>query len=189
MTSYDYWQRLHKAQLYTRCTQWTRQQQQQQFPANSMFRDFFFDILHILKCKKGEKNSQFIGFICSFSSQVLSKYYTTLHPFLFLFRRDSGQPMLALHFGCFTAKLTNLLKVLSNWKLVELKMLNFSDHARTGISILTSATTDIVTALCWKILVYLCRLSIQNWPGPPSSTWPNIVQLQASKIRKLANFV
>ena len=40
---------------------------------------------------------------------------------------------------CSTAALTLLQKVLSNWKLAKLKMLDFCDHTITGISILTSA--------------------------------------------------
>ena len=47
--------------------------------------------------------------------------------------------MLALHLDCSTAALTTPQKVLPIWKLVELKMLDFSDRTRTGISILTSA--------------------------------------------------
>ena len=47
--------------------------------------------------------------------------------------------MLALRLGCSTAALTTPPKVLPIWKLVELKMLDFSDRTRTGISILTSA--------------------------------------------------
>ena len=47
--------------------------------------------------------------------------------------------MLALRLDCSTAAITTPQKVLPIWKLVELKMLDFSDHTRTGISILTSA--------------------------------------------------
>ena len=47
--------------------------------------------------------------------------------------------MLALRLDCSTAALTTPQTVLSLWKLVELKMLDFSDRTRTGISILTSA--------------------------------------------------
>ena len=36
-----------------------------------------------------------------------------------------------------TAALNTPQKVWSNWELVKLKMLDFSDHTRTGISILT----------------------------------------------------
>ena len=46
---------------------------------------------------------------------------------------------LALRLDCSTAALTTPQKVLSIWKLVELKMLDFGDRTRTGISILTSA--------------------------------------------------
>ena len=45
--------------------------------------------------------------------------------------------MLALRLDCSTAALTTHQKVLPIWKLVELKMLDFSDRMRTGISILT----------------------------------------------------
>ena len=47
--------------------------------------------------------------------------------------------MLVLRLDCPTAALTTPQKVLSLWRLVELKMLDFSDRTRTGISILTSA--------------------------------------------------
>ena len=47
--------------------------------------------------------------------------------------------MLALRLDCSTAALATPQKVLSTWKLVELKMLDFSDRTRTGISILSSA--------------------------------------------------
>ena len=47
--------------------------------------------------------------------------------------------MLALHLDCSTAALTTPQKVLSILRLVELKMLDFRDRKRTGISILTSA--------------------------------------------------
>ena len=47
--------------------------------------------------------------------------------------------MLALRLDCSTAALTTPQTVISIWKLVELKMLDFSDCTRTGISILTSA--------------------------------------------------
>ena len=57
-------------------------------------------------------------------------------------RRNFPSPralMLALLLDCFTPALTTPQKVLSIWRLVELKMLDFSDPTRTGISILTSA--------------------------------------------------
>ena len=44
-----------------------------------------------------------------------------------------------LRLDCSTASRTTPQKVLSLCRLVELKMLDFSDHTRTGISILTSA--------------------------------------------------
>ena len=53
-------------------------------------------------------------------------------------------PLNALH----TPTLTTPPKVLSNWKVVELKMLDFSDCTRTVFSILTSATDfEILCAL------------------------------------------
>ena len=45
----------------------------------------------------------------------------------------------ALRLDCSTGSLATLQEVLCNWKLVELKMSDFSDRTRTGISILTSA--------------------------------------------------
>ena len=47
--------------------------------------------------------------------------------------------MLALRLDCSTTALTTHQKLLSLGRLVELKMLDFSDRMRTGISILTSA--------------------------------------------------
>ena len=47
--------------------------------------------------------------------------------------------MLALRLDCSTAALPTPQRVLPIWKLVELKMPDFSDCTRTGISILTSA--------------------------------------------------
>ena len=47
--------------------------------------------------------------------------------------------MLALRLDCSTAALITPQTVLSIWKLVGLKVLDFSDRTRTGISILTSA--------------------------------------------------
>ena len=49
------------------------------------------------------------------------------------------ETMLALLLDWSTAALTTPQKVLPIWKLDELKMLDFSDRTRTGISILTSA--------------------------------------------------
>ena len=55
--------------------------------------------------------------------------------------RSPWATMLALRLDCSsTAALTTHQKVLPIWKLIELKMLDFSDCSRTGISILTSAT-------------------------------------------------
>ena len=45
---------------------------------------------------------------------------------------------------CSTAALITPQIVLSIWKLVELKMLDFSDRTKTGISILTSAADSAV---------------------------------------------
>ena len=56
--------------------------------------------------------------------------------------------MLALRLDCSTAALTISQKVLSIRRLVELKMLDFSDRTRTGISILTLAA-DL--AYCFSI--------------------------------------
>ena len=68
--------------------------------------------------------------------------------------------MLALRLDCSTAALTTPQKALPIWKLVELKMLDFSDHTRTGISILTSAavlrTHSIFNLYEW------CK---QMWPN------------------------
>ena len=50
--------------------------------------------------------------------------------------------MLALRLDCSTAALATPQKVLPIGKLDELKMLDFSDHTRTGISIVTSAADD-----------------------------------------------
>ena len=55
--------------------------------------------------------------------------------------------MLALRLDCSKAALTTSQKVLPNWKLVELKMLDFSDRTRTGISFLTSAADYLYLVL------------------------------------------
>ena len=52
---------------------------------------------------------------------------------------SAGATMLAVRLYCTTAGLITPQKVLPIWKLVELKMLDFSDRMRTGISSLTSA--------------------------------------------------
>ena len=57
--------------------------------------------------------------------------------------------VLALLLDCSTAALPTPQKVSSIWKLVELKMLDFSICMRTGISILTSAASN------WKELLSL----------------------------------
>ena len=64
--------------------------------------------------------------------------------------------MLALCLYCSTAALTTPQIVLSTWWLVELRMLDFSDCTRTGISILTSANSlpnqMFHIFVAWKIL-------------------------------------
>ena len=76
--------------------------------------------------------------------------FIPLGPFFFGLEGSWGQPQwpnsppnlettLALCLYCSTAALTTPQKVFAIWRLVELKMLDFSDHTRTGISILTSA--------------------------------------------------
>ena len=52
--------------------------------------------------------------------------------------------MLALRLDCSTAALTTPQKALSIWRLIELKMLDFSDRSRNGISIFTSTTDRAV---------------------------------------------
>ena len=59
--------------------------------------------------------------------------------------------VLVLRFDCSKAELTNRQRDLSIWKLVELKMLDFSDCKRTGISILTW-TTDKLVSICQLFL-------------------------------------
>ena len=79
-------------------------------------------------------------------SIILSTYFfraeltdiTGLHFFLFWVILGANFPspwetMLALRLDCPTAALTTHQKVLPIWKLVELKMLDFSDHKRTGL--------------------------------------------------------
>ena len=97
---------------------------------------------------------------------MLLMWFLFLNILVFLVRRDSGvslkggnipstwATMLALHLDCSTAALTAHQKVLSIWKPVELKMPDFSDRRRTGISILTSAA-DIWSSLCPFIKVGL----------------------------------
>ena len=50
--------------------------------------------------------------------------------------------MLALRLDCSRSALVTPQRVLSFWRLVELKMLDVSDRTKTGISILTSAADD-----------------------------------------------
>ena len=59
--------------------------------------------------------------------------------------------MLALRLDCSTAALTTPQKVLPFWKLVELKMLDFSGRTRTGISILTSAADYYILYILYNI--------------------------------------
>ena len=65
---------------------------------------------------------------------------------------------LALRLDCSTAALTTPQKVLPIWKLVELKMLDFSDRTRTGISILTSAADHSETCIAWFLLLINCEV-------------------------------
>ena len=52
---------------------------------------------------------------------------------------------LAIYLDCSTAALTTHQKVVPIWKLVELKMIDFSDRTWTGISILTSAADTYIS--------------------------------------------
>ena len=63
----------------------------------------------------------------------------------------------ALPLDCSTAALTTPQKVLPIWKLVELKMLDFSDRTRAGISILTS----VAEALIDYFFLFFLSFSIQ----------------------------
>ena len=65
--------------------------------------------------------------------------------------------ILALRLDCSTTALTTHHKVLPIWKLVELKMLDFSDGTRTGISIWTSAADSIQTLLPHNFRAIICR--------------------------------
>ena len=78
--------------------------------------------------------------------------------FFFCLEGSWGQPegsnfpspwasMLALRLECSTAALTTPRKVVPIRKLVELKMLDFRDRMRTGISILTSAADQISVSI------------------------------------------
>ena len=87
-----------------------------------------------------------------FDNSQIEKLIDFFHIEHFFFGLDGswGQPhglnipspwatILALRLDSSTAALTTPQKVLPIWGLVELKMLDFSDRMRTGISILTSA--------------------------------------------------
>ena len=83
-------------------------------------------------------------------------------------------PMLALCLDWSTAALPTPQKVLSNWKLFKLKILDFSYRKRTGISILTPTADiyedllpEIITNLrqeFWKIVITLFSVLSQHWP-------------------------
>ena len=71
---------------------------------------------------------------------------------------------LSNHIGfmpCLTTAHTTPQKVLSIWRLVELKMLDFSDCAWTAFSILTSATETVI------IVIHYCHWSLSGqYYGP-----------------------
>ena len=69
--------------------------------------------------------------------------------------------LLALYLDCSTVALPTLRKVLPIWELVELKMLDFSDRMRTGISILTSAA-DFARLVCTRFLSHTYSLGGRN---------------------------
>ena len=78
--------------------------------------------------------------------------------------------MLALRLDCSTAALTTPLKDLPIWKLVELKILDFSVCTRTGISILTSTSDqffwsnrDQVVPELYALKMHLVVLKENNW--------------------------
>ena len=56
---------------------------------------------------------------------------------------------------CSTAALTTPQKILSISRLVELKMLDFSDRSRTGISILTSAVFVVRGSSSWWYIKFV----------------------------------
>ena len=72
--------------------------------------------------------------------------------------------MLALRLDCSTAALTTPQTVLSIRKLVELKMLDFNDRTRTGISILTSAA-DTGVPVFDTFFIQLFEMSCVNLVG------------------------
>ena len=73
--------------------------------------------------------------------------------------------MLALSLDCSTAALTTPQKVLPLWKLVELKMLDFMDRARTGISILTATYSYYLEYTKYFYLFSIpTKISVGNYP-------------------------
>ena len=111
-----------------------------------------YQTIFLLLCflrKKIAMGGQFFFYLrsnCLFDLLI----YLAKHCLFFGLEESWGQPqrpnfpspwptMLALSLDCSTAALTTPQRVLATWKLVELKMLDFSDRTRTGISILTSA--------------------------------------------------
>ena len=69
--------------------------------------------------------------------------------------------MLALRLNYFATALIIHEKVSSNCKLVELKILDFSDRTKTGISILTLATDNLVQG---QVCVFFSFYTIALWP-------------------------
>ena len=70
--------------------------------------------------------------------------------------------MLASNLDCSTAALPSPQKVSCNYKLVELKMLNFRDRLKTGISILTSAADKMLGYIAHPENITPFRLT---WPS------------------------
>ena len=70
--------------------------------------------------------------------------------------------MLALCLDCSTAALATLQNVLPIGKLVELNMLDFSDHTRNGISILTSAADQNQYTIQANILDSVVNLDVEK---------------------------
>ena len=82
--------------------------------------------------------------------------------------------MVVLRLDCSTAALPTTQKVLPNWKLVYLKMLDFCDCRKTGTFIFTSAVDK------WDLLeqcfLHTCLVCISNNVLGPEcfDTWPNL---------------
>ena len=104
-----------------------------------------------------------------------------LSPFFIFFGLEGswGQPqgpnfpspwatMLALRLDCSTTALTTPQKVLSLWRLIELKKLDFSDRTRTGISILTSAADPFHH---FGAFLSVARRSWTAWNSPIHRFW------------------